>query len=138
MGVQTSSAGSDPSNTLTNNAFEITPFGTNAVTLSQGLEAVQLGLSAASIDGAITTLDTAFNGSVNAIFSDSTIEPAFATLKMTIPITSPVYHSGAPWAGISPINCGPDSPAPATVDAFWTAFRALGLKEYNSSGSIIP
>jgi len=138
MGLQTNSAGSDPSNTLTTNAFETTPFGSNTIILTQGQEAAQLGLSAASIDGAISTLDTAFNGSVNAILTDTTIEPAFATLKMTISSGSPCYHRGAPWAGISPINCGPDSPAPTTIDAFWQAFRSLGLKEYNSSGTMMP
>jgi len=138
MGIQTYSAGSDTSNTLTTNAFATTPFGSSGIRLTPGQEVTQLGISAASIDNAIAMLDTAFDESVNAIYENTTIESAFSILRMTIPSASPVYHSGAPWAGISPVNLGPDSPVPTTVDAFWSAFRSLGLKQYDSSGNIIP
>ena len=111
--------------------------GTEIINLTSGQEAAQLGLSATSIDGAIATIDTAFNGSVDAIFANTTIEPAFATLKMVVPSVSPLYRTGIPWFSSS-TNLGPDSPAPATVSGFWQAFRALGLKEYDSNGNVMP
>jgi len=140
FGIHAPFVGSDASNTTTNNAFEPggSPLGTNVINLTLGLEAAQLGLSAASIDGAIATIDIAFNGNVDAIFANATIEPAFATLRMTIPSGSPLYRTGIPWFGSSSTNLGPDSLAPTTVDAFWVTFRALGLREYDSSGNVIP
>ncbi len=129
----------DPTNTISKNAFEGSPTGTNPITLTPGLEALQIGLSAASIDGAIATLNAAFSRSVDTIFADSTIEPAFATIRgITVPTASPLYHTGQPWFDANPINIGHNSGAPATIAAFWQAFRALGLKEYDSNGNIIP
>ena len=132
-------AGSSSTNTARNNAFETgdAALGTGIINLTPlGQETTQLGLSAAAIDAAIATIDNAFNDSVDAIFADITIEPAFATLKFTVPSTSPLYRTGAPWFDSAAINLGPDSPAPTTVDAFWNAFRALGLKEYDNSGNV--
>jgi hypothetical protein len=131
-------AGSSSTNTARNNAFEPgdAALGTGIINLTLGQETAQLGLSAAAIDAAIATIDNAFNDSVDAIFADITIEPAFATLKFTVPSTSPLYRTGAPWFDSAAINLGPDSPAPTTVDAFWNAFRALGLKEYDNSGNV--
>jgi len=140
FGVHAYFVGSNAGNTTKNNAYQPGDglLGTNIINLTQGLESAQLGLSATSIDGAISTIDTAFNGSVDAIFANTTIEPAFATLKMTVPSGSPLYRTAIPWFGSSSINLGPDSLAPTTVDAFWAAFRALGLKEYDSNGNIMP
>jgi hypothetical protein len=131
--------GSNSTNTTRRNAYAPgnSNLGTEVINLTSGQEATQLGLSATSIDGAIATLDTAFNGTVDAIFADTRIEPAFATLKMVVPSGSPLYRTGLPWFG-STINLGPDSPAPATVAEFWQAFRALGLKEYDSNGNVMP
>jgi hypothetical protein len=112
--------------------------GTNVILLTPGQEAAQLGLLAASIDSNIATLDTAFSHSNATILADTTIEPAFATLKTTIPTGGPLYRTGAPWFDTNPINVGPNSGAPATINAFWAAFRALGLKEYDANGNIIP
>src|ERR1043166_2883098 len=131
--------GSSSTNTARNNAFEPGDgaLGTGIINLTLGQETAQLGLSAAAIDAAIATIDTAFNGSVDAIFANTTIEPAFATLKLTVPSGSPLYRTGSPWFGAT-LNLGPDSLAPTTVDDFWTAFRALGLKEYDSNGNVLP
>ena len=129
----------EPSNVITRNAFQVSPTGTNPITLTPGQEAVQLGLSAAAIDSAIATLNASFSRSVDTIWADTTIEPAFATLKsITVPSGSPLYRTGVPWFDGNPINLGPNSGAPASVTAFWQAFRALGLKEYDSDGNIIP
>jgi len=130
---------SDTTNTITKNAFESSPSGTNQITLTSGQEATQIGLSAASIDGAIATINTAFSKSVDTIWADTTIEPAFTTLKgITVPSSSPLYRTGLPWFDGNPINLGPNSGSPATVDAFWQAFRSLGLKEYDSNGNVMP
>jgi hypothetical protein len=129
----------DSTNVITRNAFQVSPTGTNSITLTPGQEAAQLGLSAASIDSTIATINTAFSRSVESIFADSTIEPAFATLKnITIPTGSPLYRTGLPWFDGNPINVGPNSGAPSSVTAFWQAFRALGLKEYDRNGNILP
>ena len=129
----------DATNTIPTNAFQVSPSGLNPITLMSGQEASQIGLAAASIDSAISTLNSTFSNSVDTILADTTIEPAFATLKgITVPSGSPLYHTGVPWFDANPINVGPNSGAPATVAAFWQAFRALGLKEYDSSGNIIP
>jgi len=125
--------------TVNKNAFEPDhPFrGINVIPLMLGQEEAQIGVSARAINNAISSLDTAFSQSVEAILVDSTIEPNFATLtNITVPIGSPLYHTGIPWYDADPINVGPNSGAPATIAAFWTAFRALGLKEYDSSGNI--
>jgi hypothetical protein len=115
----------DPTNAITKNAFQVAPS--------------QVGLTAAIIDGAIATLNTAFSRDVDTIWADPTIEPAFAILKgITIPLGSPLYRTGLPWFDANPINVGPNSGAPATVAEFWQAFRALGLKEYDSNGNIMP
>ncbi len=130
--------GSRLTNVTGNNAFAPNDGarGTGMIDLTSGQEAAQLGLSATAIDSAIATLDTAFYGSVDDIFADTKIEPAFATLKLVVPIGSPLYGKGTPWFG-SPVNLGPDSPAPASVSAFWQAFRALGLQEFDSNGNVI-
>jgi hypothetical protein len=130
---------SDTTNTISKNAFESSPSGANAITLTSGQEAAQIGLSAATIDSAIATLNTAFSRTVDNIFADSTIEPAFATIKgITVPVGSPLYRTGLPWFDSNPINVGPNSGSPASIAAFWQAFRALGLKEYDSNGNIMP
>jgi hypothetical protein len=129
----------DPTNTIIRTAFQILPSGANSIILIPGQEASQLGRSAATIDSAIATINTAFSRSVDAIWTDPTIEPAFATLKgITIPAGSPLYRTGSPWFDANPINIGPDSGAPGTVTGFWQAFRALGLKEYDRNGNIMP
>jgi len=130
--------GSSSTNTTRRNAYSPgnSNLGTEIINLTSGQEAAQLGLSATAIDSAIATLDTAFDGSVDAIFADTRIEPAFATLKMVVPSGSPLYRTGLPWFSSS-VNLGPDSPAPTTVGGFWQAFRALGLKEYDSSGNVM-
>jgi hypothetical protein len=129
----------DATNTITKNAFENDPTGINRITLTPGLELAQIGLAAVTADSAIALLNTAFSNSVDTIFADITIEPAFAILKgVTVPVISPLYHTGQPWYDANPINIGPNSGAPATVDTFWQAFRALGLKEYDSNGNVIP
>ena len=125
--------------TVSKNAFEPDhpSRGLNVISLLPGQEQAQIGLSAAAINNAISSLDTAFSQSVDAILVDSTIERNFATLRnITVPVGSPLYRTGIPWYDSYPINIGPNSAAPLTVDAFWTAFRALGLKEYDSSGNI--
>ncbi|HEU4432685.1 MAG TPA: hypothetical protein VFR51_04765, partial [Pyrinomonadaceae bacterium] len=131
--------GSSSTNTTRRNAYSPgnSNLGTEIINLTSGQEAAQLGLSATAIDSAIATLDTAFNGTVDAIFADTRIEPAFATLRMVVPSSSPLYRTGLPWFSSS-VNLGPDSPAPTTVGAFWQAFRALGLKEYDSNGNVMP
>ncbi|HKR13099.1 MAG TPA: hypothetical protein VJT15_13650, partial [Pyrinomonadaceae bacterium] len=139
FGVHAYFAGSSATNIMRNNAFApgANRLGNGPIDLASGQEAIQLGLSAASIEIAIATIDTAFNGSVDAIYADTRIEPAFAALKLAVPSGSPLYRTGIPWFGSSAINLGPDSPAPRTVDEFWQAFRALGLKEYDSDGNVI-
>ena len=130
--------GSNATNMTSNNAFALgdDPLGLGVINLLWGQDPPQIGLSATNIDVAIDTIDSAFNGSVDAIFTDTRIEPAFAALKIVVPSSSPLYRTGLPWFG-STINLGPDSPAPATVADFWQAFRALGLKEYDSNGNVI-
>jgi len=129
----------DATNTITKNAFQSTPSGASQIMLTSGQEASQIGLSAASIDGAIATINSAFSKSVDSIWADTTIEPAFATLKgITIPSSSPLYRTGLPWFDSNPINLGPNSGAPASVADFWQAFRSLGLKEYDSNGNVMP
>jgi hypothetical protein len=129
----------DSTNVITRNAFQVSPTGTNRITLTAGQEAAQLGLSAASIDSAIATLNYAFSRSIDTIWGDVTIEPAFATLRnITIPSGSPLYRTGLPWFDSNPINVGPNSGAPGSVAAFWQAFRALGLREFDRNGNIMP
>jgi hypothetical protein len=129
----------DGTNAITRNAFDRSPTGSSQITLTSGEEASLIGLSEASIDSAIATINTAFSRGVDTIWADPTIEPAFATLKgITVPTGSPLYRTGVPWFDANPINVGPNSGAPATVDAFWSAFRALGLKEYDRNGNIMP
>jgi hypothetical protein len=129
----------DSTNVINRNVFLTAPAGTNSITLTPGQEAAQLGLAAAGIDSAIATINTAFSRSVEIIWIDPTIEPAFAVLKsIKIPLGSPLYRTGLPWFDGNPINVGPNSEAPATVAGFWRAFRALGLKEFDSSGNVMP
>jgi hypothetical protein len=129
----------DPTNAISKNAFGGLRTGASQITLTSGQEASQIGLSAASIDSAIATINTAFSRSVDTIWADTTIEPAFATLKgITVPSGSPLYGAGVPWFDANPINVGPDSGAPATVSAFWQAFRSLGLQEYDRNGNVMP
>jgi hypothetical protein len=127
-------------NVITKNAFDGgTTYGTSVVSLTPGQEAAQIGISATALDGAIAALNTSFSASVDTIFADSTIETNFAAIRgITVPVNSPLYRTGLPWYDGNPINIGPNSGAPSSVADFWTAFRALGLKEYNSNGNIIP
>ena len=128
-----------PSNVVRNNAFYGEPTGLNQIMLTPGQETAQLGISATSLDSAIASLNSSFSKSVDTIFADATIEPNFGTIRgITVPTTSPLYQKGVPWYDGNPINIGPNSGAPSTVAAFWAAFRALGLKEYDSNGNIIP
>jgi hypothetical protein len=129
----------DPTNVITRNVFQTAPTGTNPITLTPGQEAAQLGLSAASIDNAIATINVAFTRSPESILVDPTIGAAFAVLKgSSIPVGSPLYRAGLPWFDANPINVGPNSGAPTTVADFWRAFRALGLKEFDSDGNVMP
>jgi len=124
---------------VSNNAFYGEPTGLKQITLTAGQETAQLGISATSLDGAIASLNASFNQSVDAIFTDGMIEANFSTIRgITIPNTSPLYRTGVPWYDSNPINIGPNSGAPTTVAGFWAAFRALGLKEYDSNGNLIP
>ncbi len=109
------------------------PRGTNQVTLTHGREAAQLGLSEVSLDNTLAALKTSFGRSVDAIYADKTIQANFAKLHLKVPTTSPLYHKGVAWFGRA-LNIGPDVPAPANAAAFWSAFRALGLKEYDRFG----
>jgi hypothetical protein len=129
----------DPTNVMAKNAFQVAPSGASPIILTPGQEASQIGLPAPTIDNAIATINTAFSHSVDTIWADPGIEPAFATLKgLTIPISSPLAGNGSPWFDANPINSGPNSGAPASVAAFWQAFRALGLREFDSNGNVMP
>lgn len=129
----------DPTNVIAKNAFQVAPSGASPIILTSGQEASQIGLPAPTIDNAIATINTAFSHSVDTIWADPGIEPAFATLKgLTIPTGSPLAGTGSPWFDTNPINAGPNSGAPASVAAFWQAFRALGLKEFDSNGNVMP
>jgi hypothetical protein len=129
----------EPSNAITRNVFQTAPTGTNALMLTPGQETAQLGVSAASLDTAIATINNAFSHSPDEIWADPTIEPAFATLKtFTIPAGSPLYGAGLPWFDANPINPGPNTRGPATVAGFWQAFRAVGLQEFDSKGNVMP
>jgi hypothetical protein len=112
--------------------------GQNPVTLTGGQEAAQIGASATTINNAFAAIRSSFSATPSTILNDSTIETNFSALKnITVPTTSPLYQRGAPWYDTNPINIGPNSGAPSTVDAFWAAFRALGLKEYDANGQIM-
>jgi hypothetical protein len=112
--------------------------GSNPITLTGGQEATQIGASATTINNAISALRTSFSASPTTILADSTIETNFATLKnITVPGASPLFQTGVPWFNANAINVGPDCSAPATVDAFWSAYVALGLPEYNSNGNLV-
>ena len=107
----------------------------NPVILTPGEELDQLGVSEADIDDAISALDTAFSQPVADIFTDTTIEPAFTTLQLTIPETSPLYQTGEDWFNHNgPLNIGTDAPAPTSMDDFWYAFRLNGLCDWDNYG----
>lgn len=123
---------------LNKNAFFGTsggPKGTNAFLLNNADVGPQLGLAAPSIEAAISALDQSFNGTVDQIYADTTIEPNFAILKnIAVPASSSLYHSGQVWQDtLSTINVGADAPAPADEGVFWKLFRDLGLRDFNSS-----
>ncbi len=125
--------------TIRDNAFlNSTPVGQGAVVLQPGQETQALGISTAAIDGAIATLEQAFSQPVEAIYQDPSIEPAFALLRLTIPEDSPLFRRGEPWFAPGKVtNIGPDTPAPKDVEAFWTAFRAQGLREFDRFGQVV-
>jgi hypothetical protein len=136
----------EPSNLFSNNAFSpgpypngvnFTPRGANIVMTTPGQEQAEYGISANDIDRAIAALQTSFAQSPNAILNDQTIEPNFAKLKLRIPQGSPLYMTGRNWFGTGPMNIGPDAPAPADQNGFWTAFRALGLRDWDRFGNCL-
>lgn len=106
------------------------PCGKGSVVLHQGQELAELGTTRQALDDAIQALHNSFLQPVDSLMNDSSIEPNFAKLNVTIPRSSPLYQSGAPWFG-QPINIGPDAPAPAD---FWGALRSLKLREYDRYG----
>ncbi len=135
---KTSKDDSPRTNLLARNAFlETLPLGAEFIELSSTRIPQQLGMSEQDIDDAVRRLESAFSKSVADIYADQTIEPLFAKLKLTIPMGSPLYRGGKSWFGNAPINIGPDSPAPATEDDFWRAFRALGLRDFDRFGAVV-
>ncbi len=111
----------------------------NTLALASADNAANIGLSTSAIDNAVAALSASFAATdLNTILNDHTIETNVAILRMSVPNTSPLYHTGVPWFDANPINIGPDSGAPSTVSGFWAAFRALGLKEYDSNGQLYP
>lgn len=134
------SAGVNPrtkaNNSITNNAFLVAAAkGEQAIVLTPGNELNDLGITAAELDQTIAALEKAFTQPVAEIFTDTSIEPAFAKLKLTIPESSPLYRSGVDWFGYgSAINLGPDAPVPQDMDAFWDAFHSQGLCDWDNYG----
>jgi hypothetical protein len=132
--------GSLPTNSVVKrNAFlGASPKGDDPIILSSGQETAQLGVSAQTIDQTIAALDQAFAQPVSAIYTDSSIEPAFTKLRAAIPAGSPLYRTGQAWQGGSlPVNIGPDTPAPSSSDGFWNAFRSQKLCDWNSYGQVV-
>ena len=128
-----------PNVTVRDNAFlDSSPVGQGAVVLQPGQEAQALGVSEAEIDGAIAALEQAFSQPVERIYQDTTIEPAFAVLKLTIPEESPLFRQGKQWfAPGKASNLGPDTAAPNSVEAFWNAFRAQGMRDFDRFGQVV-
>jgi hypothetical protein len=124
-----------PTNTVDLNAFLNTATkGTNPIALTLGQEPTQLGFDPVALDTAIYNLDVAFSQTLPALYADPTIEPLFVSLRHAIPGGSPLYQTGFPWFG-APLNLGPDSPAPTSLEAFWQAFRNLGLRDWDRFGN---
>jgi len=124
------------SNQYVDNAFlDTAPRGENPIILNPGNELNDLGISAEELDQTIAALDAAFSQPVADIYKDTSIEPAFAKLKLAIPKTSPLYRSGVDWFDHgSAINLGPDAPAPESMDDFWDAFHANDLCDWDENG----
>ncbi|QQG47418.1 MAG: DUF1565 domain-containing protein [Candidatus Woesebacteria bacterium] len=123
-------------NTITNNAFLSSPLlGSQTITLTRGQEAQELGLSEAEIDSNISSIKQAFSSPISDIFSNQNIEGYFSKLRMVVPSGSPLYGSGRQWFG-QVVNVGPNSLAPTSVDGFWNAFRALGLRDWDRFGNV--
>ncbi len=124
----------------THNGFEATDgvCGDACIPLLPADNAANLGLSTADIDNTVAAISASFSQSVETILADTTIETNFAKLRLVTPNSSLLYHAGVLWYDSNPINVGPDSGAPPTVAGFWVAFRALGLKEYDSNGQLYP
>jgi len=118
------------------NAFlDIAPKGDQPIVLTRGAETSQIGASEEQIDSSLALLDGLFAQPVDAIYRDRRIEPAFALLRLHIPAESLLAGAGRAWFDSAlRVNVGPDSPVPATEDAFWQAFRGLGLKDFNRYG----
>jgi hypothetical protein len=122
-------------NVIANNAFLSVPtFGVNPLSLTPRQETVQLGLSEQEIDATIAFLEQAFSQPVEKVFANGGIEAAFAKLRLVTPPKSPLYQKGKQWFGRA-INVGPDCPSPEGEEAFWSAFRALGLRDFDRFGS---
>jgi hypothetical protein len=66
--------------------------------------------------------------------TDQSIEANLTKLQFKIPQGSPLYQTGLAWFG-QKINLGPDAPAPGDWNAFWTAFRGIGLRDWNQAGN---
>lgn len=110
----------------------------NTIALSSADSTANFGLSTTAIDNTVAAIYASFSQDLNTILNDTTIETNFAILRMSVPNTSPLFHTGVAWFDANPINIGPDSGAPASVADFWIAFNALGLKNYDAFGNLYP
>ena len=121
---------------VANNAFlGVDPHGKAPIILAHDTLEQQLGISAPEIDDTVKILKQIFARSIESIYADTLIEPAFAKLKITIPNASPLKQSGRTWFKPSqPVNIGPDASCPSNVKAFWKAFRGAGLRDFDRFG----
>lgn len=139
MGPQAQIYYSHQSNKLENNAYLDEPEkGTASVALTGGQELAALGITEQEIDQTLVSLDRAFAQTVESIYADQTIEAHFARLKSLIPPSSPLFAAGKNWFDApTAVNIGADAPAPNDETEFWSAFRALGLRDFDSYGKVI-
>lgn len=124
---------------VANNAFlGVDPHGKAPIILAHDSVEQQLGISAPDIDDTVQILKQAFARSIESIYADTRIEPAFARLKITIPDASPLKQSGRAWFNkpSKPVNIGPDASCPSDIKAFWKLFRGAGLRDFDRYGRV--
>lgn len=89
----------------------------------------------AEVDAAIAAIEAAFALPVGTLYTDPTVEDAFAVLAgITIPEGSLLHDAGTCWFSGASANIGPDTDAPDTPNEFWDAFTARGLRHFNADG----
>lgn len=131
--------GVGPQVTIENNAFlSSTHIGTEPREVSVDAAAAALGQSTATIDQAISALESAFAALVADIYADGSIETNFEQLHFVIPQGSSLFDVGNAWYDKElRSNIGPDASAPVTPAAFWNAFRTLGYQEFDRFGEVV-